>query len=225
MSAATRLSALFFVVALGLTSAACAGQSSDAQEQVGSGEEAISSGDIAQSDSLLAEAVQQADAHAKDACGSEVYRSTIVDTINQAIALRDTVWFRTQVIAKKPELVRELGGTLEWQKILGVYDPAKPSTLVAAANAGFSLWDTSGGVYGNKVQLELANGKAIVHTLDTDSADLHWTTANTTWTYANGTLTLGTGETYALSWENGMLVAKTADGSIAFVSQQSECEA
>lgn len=226
-----RISALAFVVSLGLSStlvgcAAAADDSSNSGGNTGEGEDNFTSADITKSEQLLAKAVSLAEKHAAGrACDDDAYLSTIVDTLRQAIAARNTVYFRTKVIAKKEVLAKELAGTLEWQEILGVYDPAKPQTLAAAFNAGVSLWDVNGGVYGNKERIELkANGKAIVHTLDTESQDFHWNQQETTWRLDGSKLTLGTGLALTTEWKDGMLSAKI-DGGLAFISQKSECEA
>ncbi len=228
MSLVARFSSLVLVVSLGLTGAACASPTdeADSDAEVGTGEDAFTA-DIPKSERLLALAVKQAEQHAKDSCGTDTYRSTIVETLHQAIAVRNTVWFRTKVIPTKPAIVAALADTLEWQAILGTYDGRKPETFIAAANAGFSLWDTNGGAYGNQRRIQLAaNGKATVHTLDTESKDFHWNTKATTWSYANGKLTLGTGATYSVKWESGMLTATPPGGNNPdFVSYQSECEA
>jgi hypothetical protein len=225
-----RLGSLALVLALGLGmtafGAGCsAGDASS--DEVGTGEDMFTV-DIPKSEELLAKAVQLAERHdGGQACEEEVYLTDIVDNLRKAIAVRDTVWFRTRVIAAKPILVKVLGGSLEWQEILGTFKPNRLSTLPGALNAGVSLWDTSGGVFGNKGRLEFqANGKAVVHTLDIENMqNIHWNSAPTTWSFQNNQIKLGNGETYDVTFEDGMLKATLPGGGIAYISQKSECEA
>jgi hypothetical protein len=229
-----RISALVLVALLGTTTVVgCAAAADDSSSNggggggnTGEGEDNFTSADIGKSEQLLAKAVTLAEKHAAGrACDDDAYLSTIVDTLRQAIAARNTVYFRTKVIAKKEVLAKELAGTLEWQEILGVYNPQKPETLATAFGAGVSLWDVNGGVYGNTQRIELkANGKAIIHTLDTESQDFHWNQKETTWRLEGSKLTLGTGLALSTEWKDGMLSAKK-DGGLAFISQKSECEA
>jgi hypothetical protein len=210
-----------------LALAACVAPAADPPATSGASEALTAGIDIPKSEALLAKAVKLADLHAAgNACESEAYLSSIVDLLRQAIAVRDTVYFRTQVIAKKPVLAHELKGTLAWQEVLGNFKPNDLNTLPAALSADVSLWDTDGGAFGNKQRLEfLPDGKAILHVLDVNSSDFHWNDTPTTWTYEKGQLSLGTGDRYVITFESGTLEAQLPGGGIAFVSTQSECEA
>lgn len=238
MAAYRRILSLAVVFSVAIAASAC-GEPSGSSDAVsiGEGEDAFSV-DIPQSEKLLAEAVKMAEKYEQQGgCETEIYRSDITAKVQQAIAVRNTVWFRTRVVAKKAVLARVLTDTLDWQAILGVYDPTKPDTLVAAANAGFSLWDTNGGVFGNKQRIQLrAGGKAVV--LQINEEDFTWMSSETTWSYSAGRLTIGAGtvgtETYGgvydVTNEGGMLglTPRTPNGSETFwsyISEESECEA
>lgn len=237
MSSLSRLTSLLttsltLVACLSLSSVVVAGCSADTttaeEASLGEGEDAFTV-DLAKSERLLAKAVSMAEKRQTvSACESneDLYLRSIIDTLRQAIAVRNTVWFRTRVIAKKTILQKTLGDTVEWQEILGVYDPSKPATLEKAFSAGVSLWDTNGGAYGNQQRIELkANGAAVIHVLDTESPDFHWNQTPTTWRLSGATLTLGTGRVLTLKWADGMLrTVRVSDGP-GFVSLQSECEA
>ena len=227
-----RLGSFALVLALGLSTAAfgsgCAAEGEASSEELGTGEDNFTV-DIPKSEELLAKAVKMAERHAAGhSCEEDIYLTEIAATLRQAIAVRDTVWFRTRVIPTKPILVKVLGGSLDWQEIVGTFKPAQlAETLPAALAAGVSLWDTNGGGFGNTGRLELnANGKATIHTLDVEDMDnIHWTSAPTTWSFANGKLELGNGEVYGVTYDNHTLILTTPDGALGYVSQKSECEA
>jgi hypothetical protein len=209
---------------------ACAAPAGEDASAPDSSEQAFSV-NIPESERFLAKAVEEATLHASGGCEHDAYRSTIVDFLRKAVAVRDTVYFRTQVIGTKAILAQELAGTLEWQEILGTYNPKNLKTLPAALVKGVSLWDTSGGVYGNRERVEFrANGVAVVYVLNTDDIkNIHWDSSNTTWRYSStvstaGTITLGTGIAYDVTIEDGLLWARATNAG-TLISQQSECEA
>jgi hypothetical protein len=222
---------LLFIVPFFAFSAACAAPS-DTSGGVADTGEALSAVDIPKSEALLAKAVAVAERHAagnvcEDSGDGDVLRSTIVDLLRQAVAVRDTVYFRTHVIGTKAILAQELAGTLEWQEILGTFNPHNLDTLPAALSTGVSLWDTSGGVYGNRARIEFhTHGEALLYVLDTESDKPTWSHSTTTWSYHDKTLELGNGAVYRVKFADGMLEAMEAAGDFpAFISPQSECEA
>ena len=223
---------VFFASSLVVVTAACAapGDAPDSASDSAEAEQGFTV-DIPESERLLSQAVVLAERHAKgDVCddtgNGEPLRSSIVDLLRKAIAVRDTVYFRTQVIGKKAILAQELASTLEWQEILGVFKPTDLRTLPTALSTGVTIWDTNGGVYGNKAKIAFAaHGKAVVSTLNIDTTKPVWESVDTTWTYANGTLSLGTGLSFHVTYGDGMLEASPEDGTPPFISQESECEA
>ena len=58
------------------------------------------------------------------------------EAVREAIKVRNTMFFRTRVVAKKEPLKSALGGILAWQEILGTFRPGDRSTLKAAFEAG-----------------------------------------------------------------------------------------
>jgi hypothetical protein len=222
----------FAPVALFATLAvACAAPTAPGDDAAEAGEQ-LSTIDIPKSESLLAKAVAVAERHAQgnvceDSGNGDVLRSTIVDLLRQAVAVRDTVYFRTKVIAKKAILAQELSGTLEWQEILGTFDPRNLATLPAALATGVSLWDTDGGAYGNKARIEFhPNGQAVLYVLDVDTNTPVWHHSPTTWSFENRSIHLGTGTVYEVKFTDGMLEALEPGTDFpAFVSPESECEA
>lgn len=183
--------------------------------------------DIPLSEKLLAEAeaIAAKRQSGKHVCDDGTYLSDISNRVRLAIAVRDTVFFRTRVLAKKAGIARELAGTLDWQEFMGVYDPKKPQTLAAALANGVNLWDTNGGAYGNQIRIEFqANGRALWHQLDTESTDFHWNTTKTRWSLVGDQLTVAN-RTYRVATEAGTLVLFNARGAFEFVDSQSECEA
>jgi hypothetical protein len=195
-------------------------------------EEAAFTVDIQKSERLLAEAVSMAEERARaDFCETDFSRDAIVAKLREAIAVRNTVFFRTRVVAKKEILAKELAGTLEWQEILGVFDPAKlDETLPRALAAGVTLWDTLGGAAGNRQKIKFrAEGVAVVSTLDDarlEKGEVRWNDEKTTWSYAKGRLKLGSGEVFDVT-HGGEFLSLTPPGADfnTFISSESECDA
>jgi hypothetical protein len=221
---------------LGPVLGGCAAADDDAAEDGSSSEDNFTV-DVKKSEALLAKAVSVAEKlkagkqcdELSDADEGMVAKFTVVALLRQAVAARDTVFFRTKVVAKKAILAEVLAGSLEWQEILGTYNPKKPETLAASLASGVSVWDTNGGAFGNQARIEFrAGGKAVVYTLDTESPDFKWSEKPTTWKLENNnkTLKLGTGESFALE-HTGDFLMLTKPGSKFndFISTESECEA
>jgi hypothetical protein len=217
-----RIAPLFLALTIGSLSLACAAPSEevDAEES----EDAVTGGsrvDIPKSEKLLVEAMTKAEEHAARGCDTDVYKSDIVSLLRQAIAVRNTVFFRTRVIGTKTLLAQELGGTVEWQEILGTFDPKKMETLGAALARGVTLWDSNG--HGQRLEF-LAGAQAKVHTIDATDG-FRPVTRTTTWTYRGSQITLGSGEVFDVKWTaDGMLRAvRRGDESTVYVSVESEC--
>lgn len=222
-----RSAIFFFSVLLGTTALAC-GQGPEAAP-VGPATEDEFTADVAGSERLLDEAVKLAARYEAEGCASDVYLSTIVDKVRAAIALRNTPFFRTRVVAKKVELARVLANTLAWQEILGVFEPTRLATLPTALAAGVTLFDVTSSIHGNTRKITFrAGGKATVYTLDTSGAKPVWKETATSWGGDGDGVTLASGERFVATFTQGELELRPEGqrgGLPAFVSFPSECEA
>lgn len=229
MVSATRHRALLAALVVGLTMAttACAAEAPNEDASA----ESDFTVDLARSEEHLARAVQMAErieaGPGQSHCEEEVDRFGVIQELRAAIAVRDTVFFRTRVIAKKAVLARVLAGTLEWQEILGGYVPSKPETLDAALATGVSIWANHGGAYGPQRRIQFrADGAASSFVLDIERPGSHWDEHPTTWRLDDHRrLTLGTGEVFELV-HDGVSLRATPLGEDypTFVSLTLECD-
>jgi hypothetical protein len=221
-----RASIFLFTLLLGASTLGCgAGPEAD---PAGPAAEEDFTADVAGSEKLLDEAVKLAVTYETEGCASDVYLSTIADKVRAAIAIRNTPFFRTRVVAKKVELARVLANTLAWQEILGVFEPTRLATLPTALAAGVTLFDVTSSIHGNTRKIAFrAGGKATLYVLDTSATKPVWKETATSWGSDGDGVTLASGERFVATFTKGELELRPEgqrDGLPAFVSFPSECE-
>lgn len=216
-----RFRSILLCAFLATTAVACASPTEDTSADLGEGEDNFTV-DIKKSEALLNEAVAMAEQrNAAGDCPTKHTASDVLKKVREAIAVRDTPFFRTKVVATKHPLVVLFEGTLAWQEILGVYNPKKPETLANALSAGVLFSQTPvGHERPPRVIAFMANGVAMRHER-IDFGD-QFKSQETTWKTEGSTIKLGTGESLELfeahDWhylENG--------NEMGFFSGTSDC--
>ncbi len=232
------VSLLAFSLAFPVSTLACGGAAaSDASidDGAGSDEAEVASYDIKKSEKLLAEAVTLAEARKRhQVCEADAYQTTILDKLTEAVKVRNTIWFRTSVIAKKTVLVEQMGQNLAFKEIIAGFTNTngKLAGVEAALSSDTIFFGPAPGAYGNMSKLTFkAGGKLTSSTLQISAqGNATWKSKEVRWSVnaKDNSRVIIDGKPFKLQKDGADYVLFDAPKYVpyeAFRSSPSECEA
>jgi hypothetical protein len=232
------VSLLALSLAFPMSTIACGGEAgtdTSIDDGAGSDEAEVASYDIKKSEKLLAEAVALAEARKRhQVCEADAYQTTILDKLTEAVKVRNTIWFRTKVIAKKAVLVEQMGQNLAFKEIiLGFTNTnGKLAGVEAALASGTLFFGPAPGAYGNMSKLEFkAGGKLTSSTLEiSNDGNATWKSKEGRWSVdaKDNSRVIIDGKAFKLQKDGADYVLFDSPKYVpyeAFRSSPSECEA
>lgn len=181
------------------------------------------------SEALVDEARVLADVRLRgDACAAGATEKAIVGKLEQALAVRDTVYFRENVIGRTASITLALRDSLALHAILGrvVVGDGAAEGLADALSAGVTLHGPAadGLLHASRLRFD-ANGEATRTEAGRDAlGNVRWSSTPTTWSVdAAGRLTVG-GASVVVSARGADVRLVTASGE-ALVAVPDECPA
>lgn len=226
MRAFARLAALSTALVACASLAACAAPAEDAA-RTQTDEIVVDDGARTTSEALVEEARLLAERRLRgEVCEAGATERAIVAKLDEAVKLRDTAFFREEVIGRTATITSALRDSLALHVILGrlVVRGGEARGLAAALGAGVTLHGPAGeGLpHASRLRFE-ANGEATRTRADRDAlGNLRWSSSPAVWSVDGSGRLVVDGEVYAVDADGDDVRLVGATGE-AFASVPDEC--